>query len=312
MPRTDDDSWSITESVGATALGVAAARAAETERADPLIRDPFAASFVDAAGSGTGMLFSNSTLPAPVIEENPELPVFRHAMIDYVACRTAFFDDAFRAAADAGVRQVVILAAGLDARAWRLPWPAGTTVYELDQPKVLEFKSSTLQNLGARPTATQADVPVDLRQDWPTALREAGFDASVPSAWSAEGLMQYLPARGQNLLFERVDTLAAPGSFVAAEAVGDDFLDPDRLARRRARMQRYRASLEKFHQSPPGNIDELWYLEQRADVGEWLLSHGWDVSVSTSAELMAHYGRKAPDDLEDAVPSMVFVAARRP
>ena len=310
MPRTDDDSWSITESVGATALGIAAARAAETERAHPLIRDPFAATFVDAAGSGRWILFSNVTLPAPVIEENPELPVFRHAMVDYMACRTAFFDDVFLAAADAGVRQVMILAAGLDARAWRLPWPAGTTVYELDQPKVLEFKSSTLQNLGARPTATQVDVPVDLRHDWPTALQDAGFDASAPSAWSAEGLMPYLPAHAQNLLFERIHSLAAPGSSVAVEAVGADFPDPDRLARRRARMQRYRAALENFHQSPPRNVDELCYLE-RPDVGAWLRSQGWEVSVTTSAELMAHYGRSAPTDLQDALPSTLFVSAHR-
>jgi methyltransferase (TIGR00027 family) len=311
LSRTDNDSWTITESVGATALGVASARAAETERADALINDPFAAAFVDAAGAGTWTMFSNSQLPAELIEENPELPAWRHAMIDYMACRTAFFDDAFGAAANAGVRQMVILAAGLDARAWRLPWPSGTTVYELDQPKVLEFKSATLHKCGVVPTSIQVDVPVDLRHDWPMALQAAGFDPSAPSAWSAEGLMPYLPAHAQNLLFERVNTLAAPGSAIAVEAVGSDFPDPDRLARRRARMERYRAALAKFNQSPPRNVEDLWYLEQRTDVGTWLRDHGWDVSVRTSAELMAHYHRSVPDHVKDATPSTLFVSGRR-
>jgi methyltransferase (TIGR00027 family) len=312
VPRTDDDSWDITESVGATALGVASARAAETERADPLIKDPFAATFIEAAGAGTQTMFSNSPLPPEVIEEIPELPAWRHAMIDYMACRTAFFDDEFLAAANRGVRQVVILAAGLDARGWRLSWPADTTIYELDQPKVLEFKSSTLQKQGARPTSKHVNVPVDLRHDWPTALQTAGFVPGEPSAWSAEGLMPYLPAQAQNMLFERVHALTAPGSSIAVEAVGRDFLDPNRLARRRERLQRYRAALEKFNQLPPRNVEDLWYLEHRPDVGAWLQSHGWEVSVSTSAELMAHYHRSVPGNVKDATPSSLFVSGHRP
>lgn len=121
MPRTHDDSWDITESVEATALGVAAARAAETQRDQSLITDPFARMFLETVGNGRWNMFSNTPLPAELIDENPDLPTWRTAMIDYIACRTAFFDDVLLTATGTGVRQVVILAAGLDARAWRLP-----------------------------------------------------------------------------------------------------------------------------------------------------------------------------------------------
>src|SRR5208283_3517018 len=206
MPRTDNDSWDITQSVGATALGVAAARAAETESENPLISDPFARVFLQAAGEGMWNWFAAANLPAQITEAEPDLKPRMQGMVDYMAARTAFFDKFFLDATRAGVRQVVILAAGLDSRAWRLPWPDGTTVYELDQPQVLEFKSSTLRENGAQPTCDLVSVPVDLRHDWPAALQQAGFDASAPSVWSAEGLLPFLPAVAQDLLFERVQT----------------------------------------------------------------------------------------------------------
>ena len=225
MARTDNDTWEITESVGATALGVAAARAAETESENPLISDPFARVFLDAAGEGLWNWFAAPDLPAEIVEAQPDLVPRMRGMVDYMAARTSFFDQFFLDATRAGVRQVVILAAGLDSRAWRLPWPDGVTVYELDQPRVLEFKSSTLREHGAQPTCNLVPVPVDLRHDWPAALREAGFDPSAPSAWSAEGLLPFLPAVAQELLFERVQALGAAGSRIAVEAPGSDFLD---------------------------------------------------------------------------------------
>jgi methyltransferase (TIGR00027 family) len=156
MARTDDDSWAITESVGATALGVAGARAMETESANPLISDPFARVFLNAAGDGLWNMFGISELPAEVVEAEPDVALRLRARVDYMASRTAFFDGFFRDAAAAGVRQGVILAAGLDSRAWRLPWPDGMTVY--DQPKVLEFKTSTLREHGAQPTCRRVGV----------------------------------------------------------------------------------------------------------------------------------------------------------
>ncbi|MCV6968293.1 class I SAM-dependent methyltransferase [Mycobacterium bohemicum] len=312
MARTDNDSWEITESVGATALGVASARAAETRSENPLIEDPFAQVFLDAAGDGVWNWYSAGQLPAEVIEAEPQLPLQMQAMVGYMASRTAFFDNFFLDAARSGIRQAVILAAGLDSRAWRLAWPDGVTVYELDQPRVLEFKASTLAEHGAQPACNRVEVAVDLRHDWPEALRQSGFDSSVPSAWSAEGLMPYLPAAAQDLLFERVDELAAVGSRVAVEALGPKFLDPEFRARRRERMDRIRALMADVDpQRDVPRTDELWYFEEREDVGDWFSRHGWSVTVTPSDELMAGYGRQAHPDVADAVPGNLFVAAQR-
>ena len=312
MVRTENDSWEITESVGATALGVASARAAETESENPLISDPFARVFLDAAGDGVWNWHAGPQLPAELIELEPDLPLQMQAMVGYMASRTAFFDTFFLNATQAGIQQVVILAAGLDSRCWRLPWPDGTTVYELDQTKVLDFKASTLREHGAEPACNRVAVAVDLRHDWPTALQQAGFDASVPSAWSAEGLMPYLPATAQELLFDRVQGLTAPGSRVAVEALGPSFLDSETRAKRRARMDRVRDFMAKFDpQREIPRTDELWYFEEREDVGDWFGRHGWDVTVTPSHELMAGYGRRAPTQVEDQVPGNLFVAAQR-
>jgi methyltransferase (TIGR00027 family) len=312
VARTDNDTWEITESVGATALGVAASRAAETESEHPLVSDPFARVFLDAAGDGVWNWHSADQLPAEVVEAEPELPLYRQLMVGYMASRTAFFDEFFLDATRAGIRQVVILAAGLDARSWRLPWPDGTTVYELDQPRVLEFKSTTLREHGAQPTCNRVSVPVDLRQDWPAALQQAGFDASAPSAWSAEGLMPYLPAAAQDLLFDRVQGLTLTGSRIAVEALGPEFLDPEYRAKRRERMDRVRALMAQVDpQREVPSIDELWYFEEREDVGDWLRRHGWDVTVTSSQQLMAGYGRTPAKEVEDAAPQNRFVSAQR-
>jgi methyltransferase (TIGR00027 family) len=311
VTRTDNDSWEITESVGATALGVAAARAAETEGENPLISDPFARVFLDAAGEGMWNWFAAPDLPAELVEAEPDLLPQRQGMVDYMAARTSFFDQFFLDATRAGVHQVVILAAGLDSRAWRLPWPDGTTVYELDQPRVLEFKSSTLAEHGAEPTCNLVHVPIDLRDDWPAALQQAGFDPMAPSAWSAEGLLPFLPAVAHELLFERVQTLGAPGSRIAVEAPGPDFLDQDVIAKRQERMQRVRDVMVKLEpQREIPDVSDLWYFEEREDVDAWLRRHGWDVTVTPALELMARYDR-TPPDIEDAAPKTLFVAAQR-
>jgi methyltransferase (TIGR00027 family) len=310
--RTDDDSWEITESVGATALGVAAARAAETESDNPLISDPFARVFLDTVGDGVWNWFGAPELPAEVVEAEPALPVRMKSMVSYFASRTLFFDSFFLDAARAGIRQVVILAAGLDARSWRLPWPDGVTVFELDQPRVLDFKASTLHEHGTGPTCHRVGVPVDLRQDWPKALRQAGFDASAPSVWSAEGLLMYLPATAQELLFDRVRGLTATGSRVGIEALSPNFADPEAAAQRRERMGRVRALMAKADpQREIPQTDELWYFEEREDVGDWWRRHGWQVTVTPSDELMTGYGRKPPQQIDDGVPPYLFVSAQR-
>jgi len=312
MARTDNDSWEITESVGATALGVASARAAETESENPLIEDPFARVFLDAAGEGVWNWHTDGDLPPELVEAEPDLPLQRQGMVDYMASRTKFFDSFFVTATTNGIKQAVILAAGLDARSWRLPWPDGVTVYELDQDRVLDFKLSTLTDHGAQPACNRKAVAVDLRHDWPKALLEAGFDPSQPSAWSAEGLMPYLPSAAQELLFERINDLAAPGSRVAVEALGPSFLDEDLRAKRRARMDRLRGVLAKVQ--PDREVprtDELWYFEEREPVDEWFARHGFEVTVTPTAELMEGFGRSPDAKVKDLVPSNEFVVARR-
>lgn len=312
MVRTENDTWEITESVGATALGVAAARAAETESENPLISDPFARVFLDVVGDGIWNWFAAPDLPDELLEAEPQLPDQMQSMVNYMASRTAFFDTFFLDAAQAGVSQVVILAAGLDARAWRLLWPDGTTVYELDQTKVLEFKASTLADNGAEPTCRRVPVAVDLRHDWPATLQQAGFDPSAPSAWSVEGLLPYLPAAAHELLFERIQGLAAPGSRIAVEAPGPDWMDEGVRAQRRERMDRIRAVMAKVEpERDMPRTDELWYFEEREDVGEWLRRHGWDATVTPSPQLMAGYGRGIPDGVEDTSPRTQFVSAVR-
>ena len=312
MARTDNDTWEITESVGATALGVASARAAETESDNPLISDPFARVFLDAVGDGAWNWHSAHQLPPELLEAEPEVPLQMQAMVGYMASRTKFFDTFFLEATQSGIRQAVILAAGLDSRSWRLPWPDGVTVYELDQPKVLDFKASTLTEHGAQPACNRVAVPVDLRQDWPKALQQAGFDASVPSVWSAEGLMPYLPAAAQELLFDRIQGLTVTGSRVAVEALGPTFLDPETRAKRRARTERVRAVLAKVDpQREIPRMDELWYFEEREAVGDWFGRHGWNVTVTPSFELMASYDRRPAQEVADTTPHNLFVAAER-
>ena len=214
--RSPGDSWAITESVGATALGVAAARAAETARPDPLIRDPFAHLLVSAAGPVWAELAAGTSAPYGDDYRGRRLDQMARS---YQAVRTHYFDGYFGAAASAGIRQVVILAAGLDSRAYRLDWPSGTTVFEIDQPKVLAYKAATLDAHGAVPAATRHAVAVDLRDDWPAALIDAGFQPRHATAWLAEGLLPYLPAEAQDRLFEMVTALSAAGSRIAVEAL---------------------------------------------------------------------------------------------
>ncbi|HEY2448519.1 MAG TPA: class I SAM-dependent methyltransferase [Mycobacterium sp.] len=311
MPRTDNDSWEITQSVGATALGVAAARAAETESENPLINDPFARVFVDAAGEGMWSIYADPALLAKAGDIEPDLRARIQLMIDFMATRTAFFDEFFLGAADSGVRQVVILAAGLDARTWRLPWPDGTVVYELDQPKVLDFKSKTLREHGAQPTAELVNVPIDLRQDWPKALQEAGFDPSKSAVWSAEGLVRYLPAQAQDLLFERINSLSVEGSWLASNVPDSGFTDPNRVQRQREDMKRLRAAAAKLVDIEVTNFDDLWYPEERTAVDGWLREHGWDVATASFSELMARYGRSIPHGSEDSMPPTLYVSAQR-
>jgi methyltransferase (TIGR00027 family) len=285
--RTHDDTWDIASSVGTTAVMVASARAAETKRGDRLISDPYADLLVAKAGTGawTAMLEDSVVEKAAAID--PEIAAIFMHMRNYQAVRTHFFDEHFAGAVAAGIRQVVILASGLDSRAYRLSWPDGTTIFEIDQPKVLEYKAATLAEHDVLPAATLHQVPVDLRHDWPAALRESGFDPQQRTAWLAEGLLMYLPADAQDRLFTLVTELSAPGSRIAAEAVGV------RSEERRVQMQ------ERFEKIADGlgiqrevDVTELMYNDpDRADVAEWLNARGWRATAITSQDEMRRLDR---------------------
>src|SRR5271154_2719422 len=272
MVRTDDDSWDITESVGATALGVAMARAAESDCDCPLFTDRYAQPFVDAAVKRG---WDSSVIGA-------RLPMIK----GYAAVRTKWFDEDF-------------IAAG----AWRLPWVKGSAIYEIDQPQVLAFKADVLTARGARPAARYQAVPIDLRADWPTALREKGFDPSTPTAWSAEGLLPYLSAAGQDLLFERIVELSATGSRIAVEALSPSFFDPDYLERRRQ-------YLRGVQEDTAPDIPDLWFIEERTDLRHWLTERGWAVTAIEALNLMQRYDRPPDGDLKDLAPRSVFIEGR--
>lgn len=294
--RTAGDSWAITELVGATALGVAAARAAETAGSSPLIRDEFARKLVSPAGPAWARL----TDPELGWLDGDERGQRGHRLgIDYQAVRTHFFDEYFTDATGDGIRQVVILAAGLDSRAYRLDWPAGTVVYEIDQPQVLDYKTGILDSLGAAPTAARRTVAVDLRDDWPAALTAAGFDRTLPTAWLAEGLLPYLPSDAQDRLFDMLTALSVPGSQVAIEAFG---MNASSNTNRWQRM-RDRLGLDV-------NVQALTFHEpDRTDAAEWLTGHGWQVKVVNNRDEMARLGRAVPEDLaDDAVRSSLLRA----
>jgi methyltransferase (TIGR00027 family) len=295
MARTADDSWDIATSVGATAVMVALARAAETASADPLIRDQFAEPLVSTPElEGVREQVAAWWAAEPDDDTADVDPVDSQQMINYQAVRTHFFDAYFAEATAAGVRQAVILAAGLDSRAYRLDWPAGVTVYEIDLPKVLEYKAQTLAGHGAAPTADRRPVPVDLRHDWPQALRDNGFDMAQPTAWLAEGLLPFLPAAAQEAMFASIDALSGAGSRVAVENFG---VDAEQRRDAEAKWAELRAKREARGQDTSFNPFDLWFEDEgRPDCGDWFAAHGWTVRTVNAREEAARLGREPQSD----------------
>ncbi|MDL5160333.1 SAM-dependent methyltransferase [Actinomycetospora termitidis] len=291
--RTDGDRWDITTSVGATALGVAAARAVESRHDEPLVEDPYAQAFVDRAGLDV-------KLPGtPSADADSE--ALWNTMSTYMGVRSRFFDEFFRAAAGDGVRQVVLLAAGLDARAFRLAWPGDVTVYEVDQEAVLQFKDEVLDAERATTTTRRVPVAVDLRDDWPAALTAAGFDPAQPTAWLAEGLLPYLPAEAETLLFDRLQTLSAPGSRVAVEhfaLAADHFADHPRFA--------------EMGKVFGVDVADLIYLEPRERTPEAHLAElGWKTLGASARDLAVAYRRPLDDEVADLMGGVSLLEAVR-
>jgi methyltransferase (TIGR00027 family) len=260
--------WDIVTGVGITALVVAAARAIETAGDEPLIDDPFAAHFVRAAAPPN---------PLPVTAE--EAGSFWLNFSTYMAVRTRFFDDFFARASAAGVRQAVILASGLDARAFRLAWPTGTSVFEIDQPKVLEFKDEVVAAQGAVARCDRHAVAIDLREDWASALSEAGFDERLPTAWLAEGLLPYLPAEAEQQLLDTIDKFSVPGSHLALETIrgmGQMMDDPQ---------------YAKIAEQWGIDMNDLVHDDDRPEPVEPLRARGWTVTVDPASAIADAYGR---------------------
>jgi len=300
MNRTDSDSWDLASSVGATATMVAAARALASQEPDRLIDDPFAAGLVRAVGVDFFTRLVDGEIPLSTIEgDGPRV------MADVIAVRTRFFDDFFIDAGAAGIRQAVILASGLDSRPYRLPWPQGSTVYEIDQPKVIEFKTTTMTAIGATPTAERRVVSIDLREDWPAALRRSGFDETQPTAWSAEGLLVYLPPEAQDRLFDNITALSAPGSQLATE------YHPDGGA---TVVERTRTMGAQWQQHGfDVDLSKLFYSGERNPVVGYLTDHGWQVNARPRPDVFAGYGREFPDsdELAPLRNSLAVIATRK-
>ena len=286
--RYDGDSWDLASSVGATATAVAARRAMASKGPNPLIDDPYAEPLVNAVGVEAFIKMMNGE-----IELTDDDPAFTpRRLAEGMAVRTRFFDSFFTEAAAAGVRQAVILAAGLDTRAYRLTWPSGTVVFEVDQPQVIEFKTRTLADLGAAPSADRRTVAVDLRDDWVGALRDNGFDSERPTAWIAEGLLGYLPPDAQDRLFDNITALSSAGSRIGTGYVPDM---RDRIAKRgREISERWRRLGLNL------NWSELVYDGERNDAAQYLTGQGWQTTEHTTPELYSANGFEFPD-----APSMV-------
>ena len=282
MTRTDSDTWDLASSVGATATMVATARALATKEAEPLINDPYADPLVRAVG----VEFFINLLDGQ-IDLTGEVGTAAAMMTNLMAVRTKFFDDFFTSATAAGIRQAVILAAGLDSRAYRLDWPAGTVVYEIDQPEVIAAKTGTMAQIGATPTCERRTVAIDLREDWPAALRAAGFDSSAPTAWLAEGLLIYLPPEAQDKLFDNIHELSAPGSAVATEFVpGLKDFDADKAREAAAGFAQLGLNLD---------MPSLVYHGERHSAADYLAAKGWQTTGVGRSDLHTRYGLAAAD-----------------
>lgn len=291
MARSEGDSWDLATSVGATATSVAASRALASRGPDPLIDDPYAAVLVEAVGLPHFVQMANGEF------DDTQDPLFgRDQMREHIAVRTRFFDDFFTAAVGGnsagassatGIRQAVILASGLDTRAYRLDWPDGTRVFEIDQPAVIEFKTRVLAEAGAAPSTDRRTVGIDLRDDWPTALRDAGFDPSEPTAWIAEGLLIYLPPEAQDRLLDNITALSAAGSTLATEHMDAKALTGDWAKELSARGRRYGSNID---------LDELFYSGPRTAAGDHLSAAGWQVTVLPNDKAYAAQGFERPTD----------------
>ena len=282
---SSEQQWDVVSSVGLTALGVAAARAVETHHAQALVQDPLAERFVEAANPPKEM----PTRPdSPVLDSRASSSGW-FMMADFLGVRSRFLDEVVDEATSEGVDQVVVLAAGLDARAYRMSLPSSCHLYEVDQPRVLEFKDEVLGDSGARASCPRHVVATDLRDDWAGALRAAGFDPGRPAVWLVEGLLPYLPAEAEQQLFDRIDEFSPSGSRIGVERVRD------------AEAMVRKSSFREFSGQFGADVGALWNREPRRPAEDRLRSSGWQVDCRTVAEVARSYGREINTDARELV-----------
>lgn len=301
LEPVDGESWDPKSGVGATATVVAAARAMATRDPRGLINDPFAADLVRAVGIDFFINMIDLELPAV---DSPSSARLR-GMIDAVVVRTKYFDDYFADATDDGVRQIVIVASGLDARAYRLPWPTGTVIYEIDHPRVIDFKTTTMAELGAKPTATRHAVAADLRSNWDAELRAAGFQPHLSTAWLAEGLLMYLQGEEQDRLFDTITALSGPGSTVATEyAPGLKGYQTDRVEELSRTFRAHGMDID---------IPSLMQTGERSDVVDYLRRKGWKTISAARTDLFIRSDLPLPPaDDENALGEVYYISGTLP
>jgi methyltransferase (TIGR00027 family) len=293
---TEGAGWGVSSGVGFTALAAAGCRAIETLRDPALIQDPYAAAFVRAA---------SVPVPVPATPQAADADAtFPWSLTGtYVAVRTRYFDDYMASAIADGIEQIVIMAAGLDTRAFRLDWPSGTTLFELDVPLVLGFKDRVLGEVGATARCTRRAVATDLREDWPAALGGAGFDPSRPAAWLAEGLLLYLPDSAKAVLLGRVDEESASGSLLAVEQVV--------IEASRAGNAAYTQAARRTTSDIEIDMDALWAEDHGYDPVSWLRASGWQADVTSLVSAARSYGRPLPPGAPEGMLGSLLIAARK-
>ncbi len=297
MAATESD-WDITADVGWTALFVATARALEAKKSEPLVADLHAEDFCRGAGGDW----------ARVLDGNPPADhrltgEFGEFFVNYQAARTKYLDQRVSEAINGrGACQLVILGAGLDSRSLRLDLPETTVIYELDQPKVLDFKAKVLVSQSKTSKTTRRAVPVDLRDDWPTALKESGFDPALPSVWLIEGLLHFLSTEAQESILQRVNDLAAPGSSVALEQM--------------CRFDEAEVDTDSDEQDPTkAAFLTLVRNQDKEEASSWLSRHGWTADQAMLESLIAKAQRPLPAARSEGylmMSAFSFVSAHRP
>lgn len=245
------------EPLASTARWTASVRAMEHARRDRLFEDPWAHLLAGEEGA------------AWIAQRTPEA-------VAPIVLRTRFFDDFLqRVTTQEGIRQVVLMAAGLDTRAFRLPWPEGARIYELDRAAVLDHKEAILRAAGAQPGCWRAVAEADLTGPWKEALEAAGIDLQAPAAWLLEGLLFYLPDVVVTRLLDEVASLAAPGSWLGFDIINSTTLTSP-LTRGWIEMQ--------ARSGAPwiGTLD---------DPEGFLAARGWQATLSQAGAADANHGR---------------------